>query len=482
MEGQENKNSVSEISKKLDGIQQGLETSVKDIKENLVNQTKSIVDSEIKKINESVETQFKKINESNDKFQNTVEEFVNNTKSYTQKESSGLSEVEKKEFAEVIKTEVDLLNPVSIKTDSGKFFKKGKFKAFINTSDNSHAGLFFNGETQIGNIIEKLATVNPIIDLVRNFSTNQVIGGLAFNLIDKSAPNSVNGKLANEGGTAKEMKKSKGKKVRFYLGKYIAKDYITAEAYEALQQGQYDFDWLLSEFAAIEENDRKEISASIMNGVLQAETQGIKGIIPAIQQTTSANSNFQRYLSAAQGVFTFNDFDKFIQKFKVGYTLNPGFACLMDKGVLASMFITEGTDGHQKTERFVYADDGLMKIKTAQGLIRIIPVDTNTDANKVDENDGFAKYNLFNDDFTAQNNPATTGFVGSAGPDSGKLACVAGLFNEAYTLATSTVVKTGVASSFKDELEDGEFVMGKVSYRAGNVTKEEALGIAVLKN
>ncbi|MEY2869742.1 MAG: hypothetical protein RIR01_2244 [Bacteroidota bacterium] len=443
-------------------------------------EVKTELKTQITEMEAILKKQIADIEENSKKSISKIEDAINNgfSKASNGKKSI-FSESEIKALVTSLITPTNLKSPTfTADEQNNKFFKNGQYKAFINTSDNSHAGAFFNGETQLGNIIEKLATINPVIDLVKNITVSQVQGQLAHTLIDRSAPNSVRGKMSVEGSGGSEMKKLKAKKVSFYLSKYTAYNVITSDFYNALQAGQYNTDALLEEFAAIEENDKKIKAASIFNGELSNGTDGIKGIIPSAQD---ANNNIRKYLSAAQGVFTFDDFDKFIKGFKTPYTLNPSFSVLIDKGILAAMFRTEGSDGHQKTERFEYVN-GLIRIKTAQGLIRVIPVDTNEAAGNVDENDGFGNYSKFNDDFTANASKITTGFVGTAASDAGKLACVAGLFNDGYTLVNSSFVKVGVDNNFKDELIDGEFVMGKVSYAAGNISKQEALGVAVLKN
>lgn len=445
--------------------------------EPLQNEVKSL-----KEANAKLEEKLSKEIENNQKNIDKIELAINKGFASTQQDNKKtLSDNEFKEFAEILKTQGDIKSGTGL-ANAAKFYEKGQFKAFITATDNSHAGLFFTGETKLGTIIEKLATINPIIDLVRSLSTTKVLGELSYTLLDRSAPNSVNNKLVIESGSAKEMKKIKGKKISLYLGKFAGKNYITAEAYAALEAGQYDIDWLREEFAALEENDRKEVAASIMNGVLTDGNRGVKGILPNIQEN-SASSNFNNYCSAAQGVFTFDDFDKFIQKFKTGYTLNPAFAVLMDKAIFGSMFRTVGSDGHQLTERFIYAENaGIIRIKTAQGAVRVIPVDTSVDSTKIDENDGFGKYTKFTDTFGAGATTVDKGFEGIPANDAGKIACLGGLFSDAYTLATSSVVKVGIDTSFKDELELGEYVMGKISYRAGNVVKQEATGVAILKN
>lgn len=469
--------------------------SFKELSDKIAENAKNDL-TELKKVQiDPLKNEIKSLKEQNAKLEEKLNHEVSNTqksidkielainKGFTSIQPESKREIQEKTFKEF---SVLIKDKMQIRGDSGqsadKYFDKGNFKAFITATDNSHAGLFFNGETKIGNVIEKLATFNPIVDLVRNLSTEKVLGALTYTLIDRSGTNSVNNKLVPESGVAKEGKKIKGKKISLYLGKYAGKNYVSAESYAALQAGQYDINWLQEEFAALEENDRKEVAASIMNGVLSDGNRGIKGILPSIQENATSGSYFNNYCSAAQGVFTFDDFDKFIQGFLAGYTKNPAFTVLIDKAILATLFRTVGSDGHQLTERFIYADDGLIRIKTAQGAVRVIPIDTSTDANKVSENDGFGNYTKFTDTFGAGNATITTGFTGTPANDAGKIACLGGLFSEAYTLATSSVVKVGIDDSFKDELELGEYVMGKITYRAGNVVKQQATGVAILKN
>lgn len=473
-----------EILKKIDDVAGQLKADALTESEKKSLEIKTELKSQIETEVKSLEAKLAQAEESSKKSIEKIEEAINSGFKSASEKKSSFSESEKKELVASLIAPTNLKSPVfSASEQNNKFFKNGQYKAFINTSDNSHAGVFFNGETQLGNIIEKLATINPVIDLVRNITTGDVEGQLTHTLIDRSAPNSVRGKMSVEGSGGTEMKKLKAKKISFYLSKYTAYNVITSEFYNALQAGQYNIDILQEEFAAIEENDKKIKASSIFNGELSDGTKGIKGIIPSVQEgsTANASTNIRRYLSAAQGVFTFDDFDKYIQSFKTPYTLNPSFSVLIDKGILASMFRLVGSDGHQLTERFEYVN-GLIRIKTAQGLIRVIPIDTNTVAGNVDENDGFGNYSKFNDDFTANAAKVTTGFVGTAATDAGKLACVAGLFNDAYTLVNSSFVKVGVDANFKDELLDGEMIMGKVSYAAGNISKQEALGVAILKN
>lgn len=468
-----------EILKKIDdvAVQLKADASIESEKKSLEikNELKSQIETEVK----SLEAKLAQAEEDSKKSIQKIEEAINSGFKSVSEKKSTFSEAEKKELIKSFITKTNLKSPTfSPEEQNNKFFQNAQLKAFINTSDNSHAGAFFNGETQLGNIIEKLATINPVIDLVKNITTNQVEGQLVHTLIDRTAPNSVRNKMSVEGSGGSEMKKIKAKKVSFYLSKYTAYNIITSEFYHALQAGQYNIDILQEEFAAIEENDRKIKAASIFNGELSDGTKGIKGIIPSAQET---QTNIRKYLSAAQGLFTFDDFDKFIKTFKTPYTLNPSFSVLIDKGILSSMFRTVGSDGHQLTERFEYVN-GLIRIKTAQGLVRVIPIDTNDAAGNVDENDGFGNYSKFNDDFTPNASKVTTGFLGTPASDAGKLACVGGLFSDAYTLVNSSFVKVGVDDSFKDELIDGEMIMGKVSYAAGNVSKQEALGVAILKN
>ena len=206
----------------------------------------------------SLEAKLAQAEEDSKKSIQKIEEAINSGFKSVSEKKSTFSEAEKKELIKSFSTKTNLKSPTFLPEEqNNKFFHNAQLKAFINTSDNSHAGAFFNGDTQLGNIIEKLATINPVIDLVKNITTNQVEGQLVHTLIDRTAPNSVRNKMSVEGSGGSEMKKIKAKKVSFYLSKYTAYNIITSEFYHALQAGQYNIDILQEEFAAIEENDRK---------------------------------------------------------------------------------------------------------------------------------------------------------------------------------------------------------------------------------
>ena len=138
------------------------------------SEVKTELKTQINEIEATLKKQIADIEENSKKSISKIEDAINNGFSKASNEKKSIfSESEIKALVTSLITPTNLKSPTfTADEQNNKFFKNGQYKAFINTSDNSHAGAFFNGETQLGNIIEKLATINPVIDLVKNIEGN----------------------------------------------------------------------------------------------------------------------------------------------------------------------------------------------------------------------------------------------------------------------------------------------------------------------
>lgn len=437
MEGQENKNSVSEISKKLDGIQQGLEASVKDIKENLVNETKSLVDSEIKKINESVETQFKKINESNDKFQNTVEEFVNNTKTIAK---SG----KKKNFINDEASLKALASALNSKTSID--FSKEENKA-IRFSDATTTGDFGGDVSKYGEIdINKQPTTEILgdIDILPAIAKND--GEIGWDGYDESLVDIYN---ANEMSPAEFTEALKKSEIKLMLKEHKAKMAISSR--------------VITNPNSIAILDRNIVT---LNNVYDRKLakQVFQDIIDAANKNAIdkfATTEADAPISAA----TREDVRLFPSKLLKAYA--PNAILYISRPFINALFSKEVSDGHLPTEQFFYAINGLSNLVTPEKAYIVRTFEHNQIGNYKSLHDGSTNI--------------TTDYVPGGSSNDGKLLAFIADLKFCYKLVPSSLGVIGYDNSLGDLL-GGSVVAGKISYAAQGLVAKQAIKVLYAKS
>jgi hypothetical protein len=222
---------------------------------------------------------------------------------------------------------------------------------------------------------------------------------------------------------------------------------------------------------AIETKFEKYIAREILNG---KNEMGIYGILPSAKET---NTRMKVIESETDNVITLKDLANLGLNLKGQYLRNAAF--VVDRAILYELFQEDGNDGHLKLEQWDYVN-GFAAIKTPERTIPLIGVDSSYFAADINSNDGFADYvglDSGNTAITAGYTPSSYAAVPGATDNQGKAVAILADFNQAYTLARSSIVQTGVDNSFGNLLENGYVYGGKIGYVGGKPTVEEAASV-----
>ena len=132
-----------EILKKIDDVAGQLKADALTESEKKSLEIKTELKSQIETEVKSLEAKLAQAEESSKKSIEKIEEAINSGFKSVSEKKSTFSESEKKELVASLIAPTNLKSPVfSASEQNNKFFKNGQYKAFINTSDNSHAGVF----------------------------------------------------------------------------------------------------------------------------------------------------------------------------------------------------------------------------------------------------------------------------------------------------------------------------------------------------
>lgn len=343
----------------------------------------------------------------------------------------------------------------------------------LKTFDNTGVGADIPAKRVLGDLDINLQTISPITSLVANVSAgNTVAGELGYKTYDESDTDILQSR-ENEGKV--ETKDIKKGEINIYLTQYAAKKKISDKVLHAEISGELSTNPLMREFMAIETKFEKYIAREILNG---KNEMGIYGILPSAKET---NTRMKVIESETDNVVTLKDLANLGLNLKGQYLRNAAF--VVDRAILYELFQEDGNDGHLKLEQWDYVN-GFAAIKTPERTIPLIGVDSSYFADDIKSNDGFADYvGLDGDDtpITAGYTPSSYADVTGATDNQGKAVAILADFNQAYTLARSSIVQTGVDNSFGNLLENGYVYGGKIGYVGGKPTVEEAASVLFVK-
>lgn len=195
-------------------------------------------------------------------------------------------------------------------------------------------------------------------------------------------------------------------------------------------------------------------------------------ITNVIADSGTTGNKVNKVLTAASNAVTINDilnaFSALSPFYRAGSIVFAADHKLIDK-----VFQQVGSDGHAMMEYYTYVDaQGLTNIKTPNGVVKIMPVDT----------DFFKGYKAFNDDFTVSVTDITSGYNISNSGNGGK---VLGMFMDTqksiFGVEDASYFEASLLSDNKDKYNEEAFfgVAGAFNYK----TKLEAsISLLINKN
>lgn len=334
-------------------------------------------------------------------------------------------------------------------------------KALV-TYDNSVGGQFVPESQRLGLLNVNLQTLSPITTYVNNISAgNKVAGDMAYDTLDAREVEIFEG---NELTSAKNTNLVKYDEIKIYLSQYKARFQISEKMLHSVSELR--FNPIQQMMQELERRFEKNIARNVLNGTGSGEgSQGVRGILP-IAQKQARNNNIRVVDTAAVNSLTLQDLRNFGKSLKMDYIQN-GSVLIMDKLAFYSISSEEGNDGHLKEEYFVYNNtSGVVSLKTPSGAVPIV---------LVEQEDGFINYPSFNN-----GSNVTEGFVSGA-TNTGKAVAILGNLRRGYTLARSSVTRSGYDDSISQALEAGYVYAGKYGYVGGNVTIAESMAVLKIK-
>lgn len=360
------------------------------------------------------------------------------------------------------------------------FGKDGKESAFNNcgilerkslqTFNNSNAGAFVPAKRILGDLNINLITSNPVTSVVNNVAAGAIVAGeLAYRTYDNSKV-AMDGTAEGVGAT--ETDEVKMGEIDIYVGKNSAKIKISDKTLHSSLSGELSTDPLAQNMQALDEQYEKKIARKVLNGV---EAMGIQGIFPK-----ALMSDFRGKVvpTSTGNKVILSDLLLLTSQIKGAYLRNA--AILIDRAALHEIYLEPGNDGHLKIEQFDYST-GIAALRTAEGIIPLIGVDSSFKVADIANNDGFANYTPFSGSVAASAlagyTPSLYASASGATDNEGKAVAVLADFSKAYSLARSSVVQMGYDNSFGNLLNDGYVWGGKIGYVGGKPTTTEAIAV-----
>jgi len=360
---------------------------------------------------------------------------------------------------------------VSLK-ETGLFNEIGILNKSLVTFDNTSAGAAVPAKRTIGTVNINVQTVSPITSLVTNINAqNMVAGDIGYRTFDPSLLR-ITGSNENQGKITSDQ--IKNAEVLIQLGQISAKLPISDKTLHAAMSGEFTFNPINQNLIELERRYEKQIARDILNG---NGSDGIHGMIAESQK-----SGFRGFAveSANDNYVTLQDLARLGANLKKPYLSNA--AIIIDRAALYDLYFDEADDGHLRIEQFDYAS-GIASLRTPEGVIPLIGVDSSCLEANVDSNDGFANYKSFKSSSTILSGyaPKVGAPTGAQTDNAGKLVAVIGDLSSAYTLARSSVVQMGVDDSLSNILTQGYTWAGKIGYVGGKVINQEAFGVLYVK-
>ena len=343
----------------------------------------------------------------------------------------------------------------------------------MQTFDNSDVGAFVPNTRILGELNINLQTVSPIVSLVSNINAGAIVAGdMGYKTFDESLVDMFESNESEGKPTTEQIKRGE---IIIHVAQQSAKIKISDKTIHSIESGELIGNPLMKLFGALENKYRKNIARQILNA--PATNQGIKGIFAMSQLSGSKMKTVE---TAADNIVTLKDLGNLTSQIKIDYLRNS--VMLVDRKILYEGYFNEAADGHLRLEQFDYSN-GMIGLRTPEGVIPLVGVDSSYFDADVASNDGFANYKSFAGAGTILSGytPSQYAAVPGATDNAGKAVAILADWKMAYSLANSSVVRLGYDQSFGNMLVNGFVWGGKIGYVGGAPTVEEAIAILTVK-
>ena len=237
---------------------------------------------------------------------------------------------------------------------------------------------------------------------------------------------------------------------------------VSAEMLKEIQRGETSFD-LVSE----QVNDLVDLYNYKKDQLV---------VVKSIEKSQAIASVVKKSLTASadstNGLWGFADILACLTKFEKFYR-TPNMVFVADQSYLDKVFAKVAADGHGNMEYFEF-NNGFTSLKSANGLIRLVGVDS----------EFFANYKKFDNNLAPTSNIATTGFDfnGNATANGGKvLGMFVDLSKTMLLCEDQDIFEVGLYQDAKDTFNQEAFFGLYGSYGLG-IILEASMGILVHKN
>ena len=431
-----------------------------------------------------------KSNQENEAIASLVSEVALLKSKSMDKKSSSISqndsELEKNTLETLKAFSNALTQKSSITIGTADFAEKSTFKPIydnmgrmvqksMQTFDNSDVGAFVPNTRILGELNINLQTVSPIVSLVSNINAGAIVAGdLGYKTFDESLVDMFESNESEGKPTTEQIRRGE---IIIHVAEQSAKVKISDKTVHSIESGELIGNPLMKLFGALENRYRKNIGRQILNG--SDSGLGIKGIFSIAHQS---GSKMKVVETAADNVVTLKDLGNLTSQIKIDYLRNA--VMLVDRKVLYEGYFNEAADGHLRLEQFEYSANGMIGLRTPEGVIPLVGVDSSYFEADVASNDGFANYKTFDGGsniIKSGYTPSQYASVAGATDNAGKAVAILADWKMAYSLANSSVVRLGYDQSFGNMLLNGYVWGGKIGYVGGAPTVEETIAILTVK-
>lgn len=428
------KNTFLDVEKSFQAIEKNLETSLsKSIKEEvesakglIVEETKNLIDSEVKKINESSQ-----------KWQNTVEEFVNNTKSITQ--------INRKK-SKLINDEASLKTLASVLNNKGQIdFAKEEYKA-IRFSDATTTGDFTGAPDKYGEIdVNKQPSTEILgdIDILPAVAKND--GDSAWDGYDESKVELFENNEMSPAQLSQELKKCE---IKITMKTHSAKMFISSK----VVTNPNELGTLDRNITSLNNKYDRKLAEQVFQDIIQA---ALKNEIEKVETSTA---------DAPVSDTTREDLRLFPSKLKKNYSNNA--IIYISRTFLNALFSKTVSDGHLPTEQFYYTANGISNLVTPEKAYIVKTFEHNQIGDYKSLADGTADI--------------TTDYVPGGTSNDGKLLAIVADLKYCYKLIPSSLGVIGYDPTI-GTLLSGAVPAGKISYAAQGLVAKEAVKVFYAK-
>jgi HK97 family phage major capsid protein len=444
-----------EVSKEVQGVREEIK-SFQDFQA-AKDSMESKMEAQIKSLKEELESKSAEEKKS-------LEAEIEALKSKQKKSVSGVTGNGETQSLEEKKNMISEKIVEGLKKEGKSLINHKEVKSFV-SFDNTGAGYFATQPRILNEINVNQLTKSFLSDVVNKVTAPNIqlakIPTFDMSYID------VAEKV--EGAGAPDSDIVKRGEIEINATKYSAKVAVSDVVFDAERQGGFTVNPINSQFEYIVTRHEKNISRDILNGQIN-NNKGIKGILP---QAKESGSRINVVPSSSGVLAQWSDLVALPKSLK-GQYVNPSAYFVVDRAFYYYLYTLAADDGHILSEFFDYGNDGIVRIKTAEGSFRVVTIESSADPSKISENDGFADYESFLNTTTID-----SGF-NSSGDVVGNQGKALALFinpSQSFTLLRSPAVDFVRNPDNQRLLVDGYSYIGLRDYVGGRVTLEESIAI-----